>query len=207
MIKMKKTVIAIVCVIALVLSLPMLAFAAPSPSNPEPAAPSGSSGITFVAPTPTETEDEAAPQTTDEAAPTETEVVEATPGPVAETPSPVSPPSQINDPTTPEASSAQWALLNLILAIVSLVFSVVLAAGIFTKSKESNSGASKSNLWGILAVVVGLASPIVFLLTEKLTLPMGVSDTWSPLMAAFLLVQIVLAFVMLSVRKGVSSSR
>jgi flagellar basal body-associated protein FliL len=220
MIKMKRKIMVLVCVVALALSLPTLAFAAISPDNPAPATDPGSPGITFTP-----------PATTEEAEPPSTEVVDSTTpsGPVAEAPSSGDTPEQIAAPDVPLTSGeplAQWAVLNLVLAIISLIFSLVLIVTIFTgssKNSDAKNGSTRSdaakgssaNFWRALTIIVGIVSPIVFLLTEDWTLPMFVIDVWTPLMVVidvwtplmvvFVLMQVVLTFIMRQVRKNASS--
>jgi hypothetical protein len=65
-----------------------------------------------------------------------------------------------------------------------------------------NSSKGKSgNLWRALTIILGIVSPIVFLLTEDMTLSMVIVDLWTLLMAVIVVVQVVLALVMWQVRK------
>jgi heme/copper-type cytochrome/quinol oxidase subunit 2 len=110
-------------------------------------------------------------------------------------------------PQDPGTSSGQWALLNLILAVVAIIFAFALIIHLFTgRRKDENSygnttKGSNGNIWRALVVIAGIASPIVFLLTEDMTLPMSIVDMWTLLMAAIVVVQVVLTLVMWQVRK------
>ncbi|MDR1185528.1 MAG: hypothetical protein LBK67_12145, partial [Coriobacteriales bacterium] len=52
-----------------------------------------------------------------------------------------------------------------------------------------------------LTIILGIISPIVFFLTENMTLPLVIVDKWTLLMATFVIVQVVLTLVMWQVRK------
>lgn len=109
-------------------------------------------------------------------------------------------PVELEEEPTPQAAApAYWALLNLIIAILALLLAIVLIVGIFSRRKkgeeteeqakarqqridngeevddEENKG--KTGLaWRILAVIAGIASPIVFFLTENIRNPMTFVD-------------------------------
>ena len=111
-----------------------------------------------------------------------------------------------------------WALVNLILALLTVLGGILLLAFCLArgnrsgdedgdetaKAAEENADAreeakeKRSRLWipGILAAAV---SVIVFFLTEDLTKLMGYVDRWTVLMVLFLLAEVVLIF--LAVRK------
>ncbi|GHT79973.1 hypothetical protein FACS1894104_5310 [Actinomycetota bacterium] len=118
----------------------------------------------------------------------------------------------ITDPETPLAapSTAAWALINLILAIISLVFAIALAIGFASRRKGEEANKQKGTqdsrggrgvVWRTIAVIFGVASPIVFILTEDVTLPMIWVDAWTLLMVVLLAVQIVSAVALKYARR------
>jgi hypothetical protein len=97
-----------------------------------------------------------------------------------------------------------WALLNLICAVISLLWAAVLLSGLlFTRRNRANNGSPDYASGGgfarsdngrrsggqFVAIAIGGISLAVFFLTENLTLPAGWVDSWSPLMVVLLLVQ------------------
>ncbi|MDR2109029.1 MAG: InlB B-repeat-containing protein [Coriobacteriales bacterium] len=121
----------------------------------------------------------------------------------------------IADAQTPLAaieSAGQWSVLNLLLgaaaALFALVFVIRLLSG--RRRDEERSGAAATSaaglVWGGAVVVLGLAAIVAFLLTEDLTLPLSLADAWSPLMAAFIAAQLVLAVVFWRLRKPASQT-
>lgn len=105
--------------------------------------------------------------------------------------------------------SRHWALVNLLLALLTIVVAVVLLiTGIAGRKQraqeteqdadaaENNGQKRKGLLWRILAVLVGPLSIFAFLLTEDLTATMRMVDEWTLLMLALSLLQLVLLLVM-----------
>lgn len=121
-----------------------------------------------------------------------------TPGNDEPTPAPEI--EEIDENETPEAGyNAAWALINLICAILTVVFSVILLVGLAGKNKkteEDDSGEEvekeikKKKFWRIFSIVPALAAVIVFLLTENMRLPMVLVDRWTLLMVIIALVQV-----------------
>ncbi|NLW79314.1 MAG: hypothetical protein GXY32_07895 [Ruminococcaceae bacterium] len=125
-------------------------------------------------------------------------------------------PIEQQDPADPTAvfSGPVWALLNLILMILALVFSVILFVMIFTgRKKKENEDADavegeeeetkgkRGLIWRILAIVMGVVSLVVFLLTENLSNPMVFVDTWTLLMVIISVAQVILMLVLRQVRQ------
>lgn len=100
-----------------------------------------------------------------------------------------------NTPRTDPTRSQSWALLNLILAIVSLLLGILLLTGVFTKGKEGQTG-KRGLVWRILAMVAGLLSPAAFLLTSNLSATMTFVDKWTILMVLVIVVQLGLSLLM-----------
>lgn len=118
----------------------------------------------------------------------------------------------------PEAGFAgQWALLNLIIAVLALLMAIVLAVGIFSRrrrqeaeeetqhsAEEQGEQEDKSRtglVWRILAILAGMLSPIVFLLTENIRNPLVFMDSWTLLMVILLVVQLVFTLVLRKARQ------
>ena len=120
-----------------------------------------------------------------------------TPDPTEPTPTPEL--EDIEDPGTPTTGYTRaWALVNLICAILTVIFSVVLLIGLVgkkTKTEETENGGEvekeikKKKFWRFFSIVPALAAVIVFLLTEDMRLPMVFVDRWTLLMVIIGLVQ------------------
>ena len=129
-----------------------------------------------------------------------------TPDPTEPTPTPEL--EDIEDPGTPTTGyTSAWALVNLICAILTVIFSVVLLIGLAgkkTKTEEAENGdevekeIKKKKFWRFFSIVPALAAVIVFLLTEDMRLPMVFVDRWTLLMVIIGLVQ---ALVMVFAKK------
>ena len=110
-------------------------------------------------------------------------------------------PTTIKEVATPQAApEGAWALLNLILTIISCIIAIVL---IFAKKKSENkeyTDEEKKDIRGIkrfkiYSILIGIISIIVFILTEDMTLPMILIDKWTILMAIFTIVEIINIFI------------
>jgi len=175
--------------------------AEPDPTEPDPTEPDPTE------PEPTEPEP-TEPEPT-EPEPTEPEPTE--PEPTEPEPTEPEPTIIIPDPETPLAGGKSWALLNLLLTILTGIIMLVLWIGYFTsksvkmKTKRrrplsqrpvmkmktkirSTQGYSK-----VAEPYPFVVAVIVFILTEDMRNPMVFVDRWTILMAAIALVQAVLA--------------
>ena len=96
----------------------------------------------------------------------------------------------IADEETPLAGSTAsgWALLNLILAILTVIGAVVLVVGYF---------AGYQNIWRLLSLIPAIGGLIAFFLTEDMSQPMAFVDGWTVLMVIIAVVQIVVAVLAL----------
>ena len=129
-----------------------------------------------------------------------------TPDPTEPTPTPEL--EDIEEPDTPTTGyTSAWALVNLICAILTVIFSVALLIGLAgkkTKTEEAENGEEvekeikKKKFWRFFSIVPALAAVIVFLLTEDMRLPMVFVDRWTLLMVIIGLVQ---ALVMVFAKK------
>ncbi|MEG1096642.1 MAG: InlB B-repeat-containing protein, partial [Clostridiales bacterium] len=116
----------------------------------------------------------------------------------------------IKDKATPLALKAQWALLNLILAVACAVTMLLLLVGyVFGKKRKDDDEELETNedyeeteptlkrkgLWRVLSIIPGLGSVIIFLLTENMRNPMVFVDKWTLLMIVIALVQLVIVLM------------
>ena len=189
---------------------------APNPNpNPNPATPTP----TPVAP--------AVPATVATPTPTPTATPSATPsdnggkgdgnndGEIGETindnDTPLANGEDIADNATPLAGlgTGAWALINLILTIVTTLLSILLLIGYIGKKKkalEDEDGnvvldengkevmeyeKNKKGLWRLISIIPALIAIIVFIFTEDMTLPMIFIDKWTILHVVIALVQVV----------------
>ena len=117
----------------------------------------------------------------------------------------------IADNATPLAGlgTGAWALINLILTIVTALLSILLLIGYIGKKKkalEDEDGnvvldengkevmeyeKNKKGLWRLISIIPALIAIIVFIFTEDMTLPMIFVDKWTILHVVIALVQVV----------------
>jgi len=101
----------------------------------------------------------------------------------------------------PRFGEQAWALLNLILAVLGSIVAIALAARTITQKRrdrkqpvtEDYPEAQKRHrlTWLIVALGMGFAGVILFLITQDLTLPMVLIDWWTIAQAVIFGVQIV----------------
>ena len=117
----------------------------------------------------------------------------------------------IADNATPLAGlgTGAWALINLILTIVTTLISILLLIGYIGKKKkalEDEDGnvvldengkevmeyeKNKKGLWRLISIIPALIAIVVFIFTEDMTLPMIFVDKWTILHVVIALVQVV----------------
>ena len=117
----------------------------------------------------------------------------------------------IADNATPLAGlgTGAWALINLILTIVTTLLSILLLIGYIGKKKkalEDEDGnvvldengkevmeyeKNKKGLWRLISIIPALIAIIAFIFTEDMTLPMIFVDKWTILHVVIALVQVV----------------
>lgn len=108
----------------------------------------------------------------------------ATPAPT-ETPAPeaTQAPEEIPEEETAQAAAGSWALLDLILAILTVAVGLVMLGMRFT---------GRGGPLHLLGVVPALVSVIAFMITSDLSQPMAITGRWTLLMAGLAVVQLVL---------------
>ena len=128
---------------------------------------------------------------------------------------PMGQPEDIPDEDVPMAAPA-WALLNLILSLLTVLGSLFLLSGLFGKKKEEatdengnlildDNGESVMNRikqrtgWRITSLLPAIGSVIAFILTENMRNPMVLVDRWTLLMVIIAVIQILV--MMLSKKK------
>ena len=89
---------------------------------------------------------------------------------------------------TPEiAGKGHWALINLISAIGSVLFGILL----LVSKHEDDETRKRNRIWKIVSVVDALVAIVVFALTENMKLSMVLVDKWTILMVLLIIVNIV----------------
>ena len=97
-----------------------------------------------------------------------------------------------------------WSLVNLILGVICLALAIIIGIRFITQKLHERMEAGsvfmvpledrrqrRRNAWLITAAVMGIAGPVVFLLTESTALLMVLLDRWSIVNAAILAVEII----------------
>lgn len=175
--------------------------AAPEPPAAEPAAvPVAPAPVVPAAPAAPVEEDLPEP-VTPEAGPAATPAPTATPAPVVE---------NLDDEQAPLAGpgNGAWALVNLILMVLTILASILLLLGFAGKKQKElrdengnrvlNANGEQQYEWSkkrhggvrLFSLVPALGALIAFILTENIRLPMVLVDRWTLLMALIALVQV-----------------
>ena len=118
---------------------------------------------------------------------------------------------EIVDEPTPLAMGGAWALVNLILTILTVLGSILLLIGYIgkkQKEREDENGnvilnaegeaetddIKKKGGWRLASIIPAVAAVIAFILTENMRLPMVLVDKWTLLMVIIALVQLLVAY-------------
>ena len=113
---------------------------------------------------------------------------------------------ELEDEEAPLAApaGAAWALLNLILAILTALGSVLLLIGYIGKKKkeeENENGENveytvkKKGVWRVLSLIPGIGAIVAFILTENMRNPMVFTDRWTLLMVIIAVIQVIVAIL------------
>ena len=93
--------------------------------------------------------------------------------------------------------SDTWALLNLILAVLTALGSVLLLIGYFGK-KEKNNGeytVNKKGVWRVFSLIPAIGAIVAFILTENMGNSMVFTDRWTLLMVIIAVVQVIVTIL------------
>ena len=109
-------------------------------------------------------------------------------------------PATITDSQSPLAANGSWALLNLIMTIITGIISAVLLVGIFGKNEEENEEGEeveikRKRLARLMSLIPAIGAAIIFIITEDMSNPMVLVDGWTILMAVILIIQAVVAMI------------
>ena len=136
------------------------------------------------------------PTSTPEATVEPTATTETTP-----TPSATATAETIDDDSTPEAApNGQWALINLVAALASVLLGVIVILSKHSDDddddNDSDNGddentSTRHRRWKVIAGIDAVAAVVTFILTENITNPMVLVDKWTILMVAFALIAVV----------------
>ena len=148
-----------------------------------------------------EVEPEAGPEVEPEVTPEEPQPAAPDAGPVEE----------IADEETPLAMGGAWALVNLILTVLTVLGSILLLIGYIGKKQKEHEDENgnvilnaegeaetdnikKKGGWRLASIIPAVAAVIAFILTENMRLPMVLVDKWTLLMVIIALVQLLVAY-------------
>lgn len=83
---------------------------------------------------------------------------------------------------------AHWSLINLILSLLALALCVMVIINLIAKIRNSGEyEQQRLTIWQLLAVITGVAAPVLFLLTQNLKNQMALVDFWTlPTLALFI---------------------
>ncbi len=180
----------------------------PAAQNPEPVVP----------PTPVQGEDDIPDEEVPEGQPAPTATPEPTAAPTA-TPEPTDAPEDqivdVEDDTLPlaapgEGSGRAWALVNLILTILTALMSLLMLTFYFARKRgededmenvEVDEELKRKGLVRLLSILPAVIAVITFILTEDMRNPMILVDKWTLLMLLYAVVNVVLAFFSIKKRE------
>ena len=174
-------------------------------NNPNPNPPQPNPNPPQPNPNPPQPQPEPEPEVEPEAGP---EVTPEEPQPAAPDAGPV---EEIADGETPLAMGGAWALVNLILTVLTVLGSILLLIGYIgkkQKEREDENGnvilnaegeaetddIKKKGGWRLASIIPAVAAVIAFILTENMRLPMVLVDKWTLLMVIIALVQLLVAY-------------
>lgn len=161
----------------------------PTPAPEQAPTPTPAPVIVPAAPTPAPTRvRRVAPAATATPAPTAkpTETIAESEPPKAE-----SEPEVIEDEETPLAPMAngKWALVNLVLMILTVLASLLMLLGVIGKKRGRNN----KSFWRIASLIPAIGALAAFVLTENMKLPMAMVDRWTLLMVIIAVLQLIVA--------------
>ena len=111
------------------------------------------------------------------------------------------PAAVIEDSEAPLAANSAWALINLILTIITGIASAVLLAGYFGKkedeeeAEENGAETERKGFARLMSLIPAIGATVAFILTENMNNPMVLTDRWTILMAVILMIQALVALM------------
>ena len=113
----------------------------------------------------------------------------------------------VDTPAPKAAPIGSWALINFIAMFLSCVCAIVLLTVKKKKKDDKPTKEEKNDMRGMVgtklaSLIIGIASIIIFIFTEDMTLPMVYTDKWTFLMILLLIVEIINIFIMKQQSKG-----
>ncbi|MGL4483568.1 MAG: hypothetical protein ACRCUS_01330, partial [Anaerovoracaceae bacterium] len=116
--------------------------------------------------------------------------------------------SVLADTDSDSGTSGSWALINLLLAALTVLISLALAVTFFLRKKrdseeqmhEEENGEEKTEvkrklIWRLASIVVAIIAVVAFILTEDMSQSMILTDKWTLFMAVIGAAQFVIAFL------------
>jgi uncharacterized membrane protein YhaH (DUF805 family) len=106
--------------------------------------------------------------------------------------------TEIEDQKTPlDKTQDKWALLNLILMILTVLLCLWMAAGTLRRNQDADRNedektVKRKKILKLLSLIPAIAAVIAFILTEDMTLPMQMTDKWTILMLIIFIVQAIM---------------
>ena len=102
--------------------------------------------------------------------------------------------AMVEDGEVPMAGFGAWALVNLILAIVTILGSLAMMIGNLRRRRENEDEETletkkRRRVRRTLTIVPAIAALIAFIITEDMSLPMVLTDKWTILMAVIAIAQ------------------
>ena len=108
-----------------------------------------------------------------------------------------------DDPPLAPLPTGAWALVNLILMLLTVLASLLLLLGYLGKKKHTardeygneriDYTRNKKGFWRVASLIPAIAAVIAFVLTENMKLPMIMVDRWTLLMAVIAVLQLIVA--------------
>ena len=118
---------------------------------------------------------------------------------------------EVDEGKTPLAKIDVWALINLIAAIITVLFGLILLLSKRHKNddeedeeerqariergEEKEQEQKRGWICKVLGVLVAIGSVVLFILTEDMSLPMAMTDEWTIWMIIIAVVELVLLLV------------
>jgi uncharacterized repeat protein (TIGR02543 family) len=131
---------------------------------------------------------------------------------IADTPAPTTPTPEISvtpgTPDTPDTTVVpdkeppktvieqdNWALINLLLTLLTLIIMIALVITWFTRRKEEEGDVDRRPVYRIMSIVATAVAIAIFFLTEDMSLPMIMVDKYTLYNAIIVVIQIGLAVI------------